>query len=59
MGNELKGGKNQALVSYCPVCRSELHWLPFEPIKFPGADYVAFCVFCQKEFGVTIPKKIL
>ena len=59
MSDKAEGGRNVVLTSYCPICRSELHWLPFEPVKFPGADYVAFCVFCRREFGVTIPKKIL
>ena len=48
--------KNLVMVSYCPICGRELVWVPFEPINYPGADYVAYCVYCCREFGVSANK---
>lgn len=54
--NETDKKRNQVLVSHCPVCGRELVWLPVEPIKYPGADFVAMCIFCLREFGISAPK---
>ena len=45
---------NGVLSSYCPICGRALVWLDKEPDEHPGADYVAFCLWCLKEFGVSI-----
>ena len=46
---------NIQLVSYCPICGRELMWAPIEPIN-PEVDYVAFCMWCKREFGVAVNK---
>ena len=55
MGDDKNKYCNQQMVAYCPVCGREMVWLPFPP-KHPDADYVAFCLWCNNDFGVSVPK---
>ena len=55
MGNDNKH-KNMLMVSYCPICGRELFWAPHQPVNHPNADYLAFCLWCKKEFGVSVDK---
>jgi len=48
--------KNCVTVAYCPICGREMFWLPVEPVNYPGADYLAFCGTCLKQFGVEVGK---
>ena len=48
--------RNHVTVSWCPICGRELFWTTIDPTRYPEADYVAVCVVCRREFGVSIKK---
>ena len=58
MGDDDKENVNSVVMAFCPICGRKMQWLLDDPIDFPGADYMAYCVYCDREFGVSIKELV-